>query len=319
MLYSSTGDGFLAKIALELQSALAQRAATGAAGSTTPRRIAAGRGWTVSDVICTSGPQDRAFEEQHSKVSIAVVLAGSFQYRAQTGSGAHDELMTPGSLLLGNAGQHFECGHEHAAGDRCLAFQYTPEYFDELAGHSGSRRSISGFRAMRLPPFRALSPLVARACAGLSSPLEMEWQELSVQFATLTLELASGHSPDLHRTTSSTLARVTRSVRLIDRQPHDQHSLGSLAQEARLSPYHFLRTFERLTGLTPHQYVRRARLREAAIRLTTGPEKVLDIALDCGFDDVSNFNRAFRGEFGVSSRGYRTASRPALNRDRQSR
>ena len=31
---------------------------------------------------------------------------------------------------------------------------------------------------------------------------------------------------------------------------------------------HFLRTFERLTGITPHQYVMRTRLREAAIRLT---------------------------------------------------
>jgi AraC-like DNA-binding protein len=33
--------------------------------------------------------------------------------------------------------------------------------------------------------------------------------------------------------------------------------------------------------------------------------RVLDIALDCGFGDVSNFNRAFRAEFGVSPRVYR--------------
>ena len=34
-----------------------------------------------------------------------------------------------------------------------------------------------------------------------------------------------------------------------------------------LSPYHFLRTFQRLTGVTPHQFVLRKRLREAALRL----------------------------------------------------
>ncbi len=78
-----------------------------------------------------------------------------------------------------------------------------------------------------------------------------------------------------------------------------------LGREAGLSPYHFLRTFERLTGLTPHQYVRRARLRQAAMRLAADPGRVLDIALDSGFGDVSNFNRAFRAEFGVSPRGYR--------------
>jgi len=47
-------------------------------------------------------------------------------------------------------------------------------------------------------------------------------------------------------------------------------------------------------------YVRRARLREAASRLAAEREKVLDIAYDCGFGDVSNFNRSFRGEFGVN-------------------
>jgi AraC-like DNA-binding protein len=101
-------------------------------------------------------------------------------------------------------------------------------------------------------------------------------------------------------------------VRRIDRHPQGRHSLEALAQEARLSPYHFLRTFERLTGLTPHQYVRRARLREAAIRLTTGREKILDVALDCGFGDISNFNRAFREEFGTSPRGYRTQTGKAF-------
>jgi transcriptional regulator GlxA family with amidase domain len=101
------------------------------------------------------------------------------------------------------------------------------------------------------------------------------------------------------------LARVTAAVRRIERDPDDALSLRSLAREARLSPYHFLRTFERLTGVTPHQYVLRVRLRRAATALATEPAKVLDVALDSGFGDLSNFNRAFRAEFGVSPRVYR--------------
>jgi AraC-like DNA-binding protein len=103
------------------------------------------------------------------------------------------------------------------------------------------------------------------------------------------------------------VARVTRAVRLVERRPDDALTLGTLATEARLSPYHFLRTFERLTGVTPHQYVLRARLREAATRLAAERGKVLDIALDAGFGDVSNFNRSFRSEFGVSPRAYRSS------------
>jgi AraC-like DNA-binding protein len=82
-------------------------------------------------------------------------------------------------------------------------------------------------------------------------------------------------------------------------------TLHDLARAAGLSRYHFLRTFDYLTGVTPHQYVLRARLREAAVSLAAEPGSVIDIALDCGFGDVSNFNRAFRTEFGVSPSEYR--------------
>jgi AraC-like DNA-binding protein len=102
---------------------------------------------------------------------------------------------------------------------------------------------------------------------------------------------------------------VTQAVRTIERHRDTPLDLRSLALESRLSPYHFLRAFSRLTGLTPHQYVLRTRLREAALRLTDSGSaditKVLDVALDCGFGDVSNFNRAFRAEFGVNPRTYR--------------
>jgi AraC-like DNA-binding protein len=41
------------------------------------------------------------------------------------------------------------------------------------------------------------------------------------------------------------------------------------------------------------------------MRLATEAGKVLDLALESGFGDLSNFNRAFRAEFGMSPRAYR--------------
>jgi AraC-like DNA-binding protein len=133
----------------------------------------------------------------------------------------------------------------------------------------------------------------------------MAWEELSIQLATRALQLARGIVPSREGAPPSAVARVTRAIRRIERHPEVGVSLGALAREARLSPYHFLRTFEHLTGVTPHQYVLRVRLREAAVRLAAEPGKVLEIALDCGFGDVSNFNRTFRAEFGISPRIYR--------------
>jgi AraC-like DNA-binding protein len=291
----------LAKVAVAGGRSTAVRAGDLPGGITT-REVGAGAGWTAEDVVCTAGPHDRPFEERHERVSVAIVLAGTFQYRATRTA----ELMTPGSLLLGDVGQSFECSHDHATGDRCLSFHYAPELFERLAREASGRRS---FGIPRLPPLRPLSDVVARAWAALRGSLDVSWEELGLQLAARAAQLAAGVPPDPTDPAPSAVARVTRAVRAIERQPDAPLTVAQLAREARLSPYHFLRTFHRLTGLTPHQYVRRVRLREAAARLALGSAPVLDVALDSGFGDVSNFNRAFRVEFGVSPRVYRRYAR----------
>lgn len=292
----------MAKIAVELNHALARRLENGEPGRAEPRRLAEGAGWSVTDVVCTSGPGDRPFEERHEHFSIAIVAAGSFQYRSAAGRA----LMTPGSLLLGNAGHCFECGHEHAAGDRCIAFHYAPKVFERIAadavgGESGRARE---FHRVRVPPLRALSPTIAAACAGLVGAAEPAWEELGIQLVAQAVRLAAGLPAGGDRLPSNALARVTEAARAIEHEPAAAWSLASLAAEARLSPYHFLRGFERVTGVTPHQYLLRCRLRAAALRLASEPARIIDVALDCGFGDVSNFNRAFRAEFGSNPRAF---------------
>ena len=301
------------------------------------RVLARGDGWSVSDVVCSAGPSDRPFEEHYSEVCIAIVIAGSFQYRSSAGR----ELMTPGSLLLGNAGHYFECGHEHGVGDRCISVSYEPQYFEDLAAEAGLRGRSAPFSTLRIPPVRGLSSLFARACAGLaesdaavpgheqiiftreaqklarnhvehasgSNAGEAEWEDIGVELAHQALEMSSGGKLP-RRSSPAAEARVTRIVRMIESRPDLDLKLGSLAQEAKLSRYHFLRMFQYLIGLTPHRYILRAKLRRAAAQLMLEPAKVLDIAFDSGFGDVSNFNHAFRREFGVSPRSYRRNARP---------
>lgn len=309
LLYDGAEAEVLAKIAVDVERALARRAVNGSPGRPTGRLLARGDGWIVEDIICTCGPQDHPFEEQHSTVSIAMVVAGTFQYAADSRTSQRSELMTPGSMLLGNPGQYFECRHTHGAGDRCISFRYGAEFFASIAADVGVRDSTSPFRLLRLPPLRALAPLVGLSCAGLAGSMSPAWEELSVQVAARTAATASGQSRRVGDLTPETVGRVTRVVRAIERHPDGRLTLDRLARSADLSPYHFLRTFERVTGVTPHQYVLRARLREAATRLTAEPSKVLDVALDCGFGDVSNFNRAFRAEFGVAPQGFRAGAR----------
>jgi AraC family transcriptional regulator len=268
------------------------------------KTLAEGEDWSVSDVVCGSGPSDRPFEEVHSRPTMAIVVSGTFQYRSRNGR----ELMTPGSLLLGSAGQSYECGHEHGTGDRCISFSCSPTFLERLASDVDASGK-PGFRMLRLPPARILSPLIAKVSAAARDPGGTDWEELLTQVGLQVLELDRGFAPDTFRAEPGAVARVTRVVRTIERDPDSLHKLGNLASEARMSPYHFLRTFERITGITPHQYVLRARLQRAAIQLSRESTKIVDIALGCGFGDISNFTRTFRAEFGVSPRKYRIQMR----------
>lgn len=293
----------MAKIAVDLERAVAQRTLRGTPEGISARRLAQGDDWVVDDLICTAGPGDRSFEERHKHAAIVIIAAGTFQYRSRLGR----ELMTPGSLLLGNANQPFECGHDHGTGDRCISFRYTPESFEQLAAEAGAPRAERRFRVSRLPPVRALSPLIARVSAGVSGSLPVSWEEISLKLLSTVVHAAAGLSARASTPTRSALARVSDIVRSIENRPGGAFSVRGMAQEARLSPFHFLRTFESITGVTPHQYVRRLRLRVAAARLASERAKVIDIAFDSGFGDVSNFNRAFLAEFGVTPTAYRAS------------
>jgi AraC family transcriptional regulator len=81
-----------------------------------------------------------------------------------------------------------------------------------------------------------------------------------------------------------------------------------MADLAGFSRFDFLRTFRSATGVTPHQWLLRARLRNAARRLATSRDPVTEIALEVGFEDLSNFIRSFRAEFGVSPSRYRAGA-----------
>ena len=61
----------------------------------TSQFLASGPGWQVNDFVCTSGPEDKPFEEQRKATSIAIVTAGTFRCRSPQG----EALLSPGALL----------------------------------------------------------------------------------------------------------------------------------------------------------------------------------------------------------------------------
>lgn len=70
------------------------------------------------------------------------------------------------------------------------------------------------------------------------------------------------------------------------------------------SPWYARRIFIELTGVTPSEYVRKLKLSNAALRLRDEKVKILDIAIEYGFNSVDGFQRAFYKEFGCNPKEY---------------
>jgi len=281
-----------------LAAALARKAGSGAPGRIEARLLAAGHAWQAYDIVCSCGPRDRPFEERHATASISLVLSGTFACRSQSG----ECLLSPGAWFLVNADAPIECSHQHGEGDRCLSFQFEAEVFARLAHEAGATRHP--FARQSLPPLRAHAPLVARALRAMERGQAVE--EIAFEVAGSILRTAAGSGREI--SLSRHHAVVARVLRQLSSATANPHTLANLAGTANMSPYHFLRTFKSITGVTPHQWLLRARLRDAAKRLASSRAPITAIALDVGFEDLSNFIRSFRAEFGLSPRQYRAAA-----------
>lgn len=250
------------------------------------------------EVVCTSGAGDRPFEEEHADHCVALVAGGTFTYRSNQGRA----MMTPGALLLGNRGFCFECGHEHGRGDRCLSFHFSDERWQRLVGELKGAQD-GRFAAPKLPPKQDLAQLYADAESACDAGDEQALAETGLRLAAAAL--LGGDRQALPKITRRDQKRVAEAIRLIECEADRPIALDEMAGVAATSPFHFLRVFRQLAGMTPYQFVLKTRLHRAAIRLRTSDEPVSTIALDAGFNDLSTFNRRFRTVMGSAPSAYR--------------
>src|SRR6478609_5285322 len=102
---------------------------------------------------------------------------------------------------------------------------------------------------------------------------------------------------------------IQRTLDYIEENLETQITLEKLAEIACFSPFHYHRVFQAMVGESVMNYVRKRRLTRAAERLFFTDEKVIDIALDVGFQYQESFNRAFKKFYDVSPKQYRNARR----------
>lgn len=91
----------------------------------------------------------------------------------------------------------------------------------------------------------------------------------------------------------------------LDSHYHLPLTLAHLAKRTRLCPTYLCRAFKGYTGKRLFDYIIDRRIQAAMLALRYNDEKVLSIALTCGFNDLSYFNRKFKQFAGAAPSAYR--------------
>ena len=97
----------------------------------------------------------------------------------------------------------------------------------------------------------------------------------------------------------SRLAHVARAIRWIRVHYDETLRVNELAELATMSISSFHRHFRAVTSMTPIQYQKQIRLREARARLLANPDDITGVGYAVGYDSPSQFSREYRRMFGV--------------------
>lgn len=95
-------------------------------------------------------------------------------------------------------------------------------------------------------------------------------------------------------------ATVDRIAEYVDAELADGLTLDRLAEVARMSPFHFARSFKATTGLAPHQFVTARRMDRAKALLLSSRLAVTDIVYAVGLSNPGHFRRMFRRHLGLN-------------------
>lgn len=111
----------------------------------------------------------------------------------------------------------------------------------------------------------------------------------------------------------SSSARTSMQIRTITNYIEDYYGekilLSDLAKSANMSVYHMAHIFKKATGKTPNEYINDYRLAMATDKLLHEDIPILEIAMECGYNNISYFNRIFKERFNITPKEYRKSHR----------
>lgn len=232
----------------------------------------------------------------HPGPAIGIVSRGAMNSYAR---GATHTLRR-GTVFLINPGEVHAPGPAIPDGWVLRAFYFSDDFYTGLSrslGLGGLRFSKLFVRNNRLTQ-NLLS--LHRSLEQSGTSLELESRMLSV-FEEIARHYVEVPLRDQHL--KSEHQKVRRAKEFLIENNRRAITLKELAEIVDLSPYHLLRVFRSIVGLTPHEFLTQTRVEEAKRLLRLG-WTISDTAMDTGFVDQAHFTRRFKAIVGVTPGRY---------------
>ena len=106
--------------------------------------------------------------------------------------------------------------------------------------------------------------------------------------------------------------RLCRARRRLSLTGEDALPLSRIAREAGISPFHFIKQFEALFGITPHQLRMRERIERAKLLLASGEYSVTEVCMEVGMSSVGSFSDLFLRRVGATPTEYKRRARSMI-------
>jgi AraC family transcriptional regulator len=191
-----------------------------------------------------------------------------------------------------------------------LEIHVAPALFNEVGNDLGSSRHIALSDVVA-----ADDPIVLGAASTLRARLlhtgaidELHAETLVRALIEHTLREYGGLRVPRARPGRIGMRRLRRVAALIRARLHERLSLAELAQEASLTPFHFARSFRLTTGMTPHNFVRAARMQRAAELARNTLLSTAALAERVGYTNIAHFRGAFVRTFGCTPAALRAST-----------
>lgn len=272
-----------------------------------------------NNVIFNTSAQAGGCDEHVGCLSIKTTLSGEEWY----GVGSRRLAVRPGTFLILNEYQRYSC---HVKQARVLSIFFKKEFASSIFHDCQTKEE-----ALLDNPFHAStdSPEFFQTLHAMDAPLRFKLTSLvaSLERNGYDADAANEHLLFLlrqliqvHRMETAHVSQVSAVKRSTQIEIYKRlckardvlHSsfmgkldITAISSAACLSVPQLIRQFKSVFHCTPHQYLMRLRLQQAAEHLIQTEDQVNSITLRSGFENTSAFCRAFKAAYGISPEGYR--------------